>query len=354
MRQAVLAGRWLWNAPYGYIFKYINQKSFLIPSDKVGIVKKIFKDFVSGKKQFEICNELSESGINISKQQLNGILRNLLYVGKIKTKLTDEIIDGVHEHLIDDITFYKVQDILNPKSGHTYNIKYQDEFPLKRFLKCPYCNRNLAGSYSKGRHKKYPYYHCVTKGCSYKPIRADFAEDLFIGYLKSFEMQEEAVDKIFNDTKSILNSKQEYNKNIISNLKKDITLLEDRKTNIEDLAIDKIFDRDTYLKKIDEVNAQIIAKKLQLSDYEEGIINIDELIEYGKNFILNLSSLWLNLDIGRKRHLQEILFPEGVQLANNEFRTAKISPILRLIQEQNDLKNDGESIMAGERGFEPG
>ena len=69
-------------------------------------------------------------------------------------------------------------------------------------------------------------------------------------------------------------------------------------------------------------------------------------MDYGKNFVLNLSSLWFNLDIARKRSLQEVLFPEGIYLENNQFRTAKISPILRLIQEQNDLINDGQSIMA--------
>ena len=151
-------------------------------------------------------------------------------------------------------------------------------------------------------------------------------------------MKEDIINKIFDDTKAFLDSKQEDSKNIISNLKKDIPSLEDKKSSIEDLVISKTFDRDTYLKKINEVNSQIIAKKLQLSDYEAGIVNIDELVDYSKSFILNLSTLWLNLDTRRKRHLQGILFPEGVQIVNNEFRTAKISPILRLIQDKMTLK----------------
>ena len=116
-------------------------------------------------------------------------------------------------------------------------------------------------------------------------------------------MKEDIINKIFDDTKAFLDSKQEDSKNIISNLKKDIPSLEDKKSSIEDLVISKTFDRDTYLKKINEVNSQIIAKKLQLSDYEAGIVNIDELVDYGKSFILNLSTLWLNLDTRRKRHL---------------------------------------------------
>ncbi|GAG54359.1 unnamed protein product, partial [marine sediment metagenome] len=75
-------------------------------------------------------------------------------IGKIKTKFFDSLIDGLHEHLIDEVTFYKAQKLLNLKSLGTYNIKYKNEFPLKRFLKCPNCNNNLTGSYSKGLSSK--------------------------------------------------------------------------------------------------------------------------------------------------------------------------------------------------------
>ena len=348
MSQAVRQGRWLWNAPIGYEYKYVNGKSYLTPSEDASIVKKIFNDFISGKKQYEICADLANSGIKMSKQHLNGILKNYLYIGKLKTKCANSLIDGLHEPIIDEITFYKAQNILNPITSNTYGSTYGDEFPLKRFLKCPYCGRNLAGSYSKGRHKKYPYYHCVSKGCTFKPIRQDLADYLFIEYLKSFEMKKDVIDKIFSDTKAFLEDKQGENKNIISNIKRDITALEANKTRIEDLAIDGTFNKETYLKKINEVEEQIISKKIQLSDYESGILNIDELVDYGKRFVCSLSSFWSKLDTPRKRGLQEILFPEGLTLENGEFRTAKISPILRLIQEQKDLINDGESIMAGE------
>jgi len=56
-----------WNAPLGYKYKYVNQKSYLIPSDDADTVRKIFKDFINGKKQYEICEELKESGIKISR-----------------------------------------------------------------------------------------------------------------------------------------------------------------------------------------------------------------------------------------------------------------------------------------------
>jgi hypothetical protein len=44
----------------------------------------------------------------------------------------------------------------------------------------------------------------------------------------------------------------------------------------------------------------------------------------------------------KKRKLQDYLFPEGLYLENNEFRTIKISTISRVIED----KNYCQSIMA--------
>lgn len=349
MKQAVKEGRWIWQAPFGYTFKFSNNKSYLIPSKNSYIVKNIFKNFVNGKKQYEICQELLNSGIKFYKQKINNILKNPIYIGKIKSKFFNEPVNGIHERLIDETTFYKAQKILTIKGIGTYELKYENEFPLKRFLKCPECNKNLTGSYSKGRNKKYPYYHCTTKSCSFKPIRKEHAEDLFINYLRSFELKDKIINKIFDNLKSLIDKKQEDNKKTIANLKKEITLLEKKKERIEDLVIDGIFSKDTYLKKINDVQTEILTKKIQLSDYESCIINYDELIDYGREFLLNLSSLWLKLDNSNKRKLNSIFFPGGLYLENNEFRTAQISPILAIIQTQNDVKSN----LAPQLGLEP-
>ena len=83
------------------------------------------------------------------------------------------------------------------------------------------------------------------------------------------------------------------------------------------------------------------------------VLNVDELISFGKQFFLNLSKFWQELDITRKRSLQDMLFPEGIYIENNIFRTANISPILSLIGSKKDLKKELASNLAGERGFEP-
>lgn len=353
MKQALKEGRWIWPAPFGYIKEGTGRQSIIKTSSYAPVVKRIFKEFVSGKKQYEISGDLAKDKINITKQHLNSILRNYIYIGKIKTSFFDEIIKGKFEPIIDEITFYRAQEILNPSKKNTYNIKYKDLFCLKKFLKCPNCDRYLTASFSKGRHKRYPYYHCTTKGCTYKPIRTDYAEYLFLEYLKSYEMDKEFICKLFDSAKEFLAGKQQDNKNLVAYIKKEITQLQDRKSKIEDFVLDGTFTRETYLKKSGEMEKEIISKKIQLNDYENQLIDVEGLMEYGKRFFLNISKFWHDLEGGQKRCLQEMLFPEGAYLENNKFRTALKSTILCSIDDKKELVFKGASTLAGERGFEP-
>ena len=75
--------------------------------------------------------------------------------------------DELHKPIIDEKTFYIVQDILE---GIKKNLpdKFQtvrDKFPLRDYLACSQCNITLTASASKERAGgKFFYYHC-SNGC---------------------------------------------------------------------------------------------------------------------------------------------------------------------------------------------
>lgn len=95
MKQAVKEGRWVWQAPFGYEFIKRDDKSYLVPSKEKDVVVKIFTDFINGKKQFEIIEELKKIyNISLSKQKINHILKNPVYIGKIKTNFFKDLIDS--------------------------------------------------------------------------------------------------------------------------------------------------------------------------------------------------------------------------------------------------------------------
>jgi len=100
MRQAVKEGRWIWMPPYGYKYEKINNKSFLVFSRDKKIVENIFNDFLNGKKQYEILESLKNKGVVISATKLGYILSSPIYIGKIKTLLFEELIQGVHINLL--------------------------------------------------------------------------------------------------------------------------------------------------------------------------------------------------------------------------------------------------------------
>ena len=107
--------------------------------------------------------------------------------------------------------------------------------------------------------------------------------------------------------------------------------------------------KDIYNKKISEVETEIINKKIKLNDFEDSRLDVDDIIDRGKEFLLDLPNLWVNCSIDKKRKLQDYLFPKEIYLENNEFRTTQMSSVLRVIED----KNYSQSILAGEGGFEP-
>jgi|GEM_PF-6609819 len=69
-------------------------------------------------------------------------------------------------------TFHKIQMRLQEQYGTsryaTKKYDYDaDEYPLKRILRCPECDKGVTKRKSKSKTGAYhPYYGCKTKGCS--------------------------------------------------------------------------------------------------------------------------------------------------------------------------------------------
>jgi site-specific DNA recombinase len=351
MKQAILSGRWVWKAPFGY--KFIQKedgKSYIIPSENKAIVEKIFNDYIDGKGQAHISRELRALGANKSIKRVNEILMNPVYMGKIKTKFFEELITGIHEPIISELTYYKAQDILNKKIRVPYNSKYKEDFPLRRFLRCPVCNKKLTGSWSQGKTKKYPYYHCTNKGCSFKAIRKEKAEEIFIEYLKELQPSNDSINEFINQFKNKIKENDLANNKQKNNLSLEIKTLNERRLKIEELAIEGIFSKDRFQRKIKEVEDQISLKIVELENLEKTKIDIDKTIEYCKFFIKNIAEFWKNANIDIKKEFQSLIFPEGGYILEEKFRTPKIAGIFKAFMGSSDKK----CCLVGPPGLEPG
>ena len=159
MRRARKEGRYLTTGPYGYINRTEYGKKTIVPVEsKANVVKWAFEQVA--KQRFhidEIRREVNSKGLNCSKSNFYTLLKNPVYCGKIVVPAyRDEerqLVQGQHEAIISESLFYEVQDVLNGKKRiQLVKASTDDNLPLRGYLICPKCGKQLTGSASKGRH----------------------------------------------------------------------------------------------------------------------------------------------------------------------------------------------------------
>ena len=76
------------------------------------------------------------------------------------------------------------------QSKESRNLDHPD-FPLRRVVRCGRCDTPLTASWSRGRNRRYPYYHCRKKACGGTNVRKELLEDLFVSHLKALNVRPE-------------------------------------------------------------------------------------------------------------------------------------------------------------------
>lgn len=214
MRQGMKKGHFMAKPPKGY--KRDKETNLLVFDQPLAeVVQWAFQQYAKGIYSAEEVRRIAkERGLELQKQAFLNMLANVLYIGKIlvpKTKEEpEEIVEGLHEPLIDEHTFYTVQSVLQGKRKPYKESKdsVSEALPLRGHLICPKCERTLTGSINQNRPNgnRIPYYHCQTKkyACNHR-INAIGADKLFKEYLQTFQPTGEVVnlfkhvlDDIFN------------------------------------------------------------------------------------------------------------------------------------------------------------
>ena len=167
MRRAMKEGRHCTCAPKGFKNARNEQnRPIIIPGKDAHHIQYVFETMSTGLYPVEeMSRQARAKGFDCSKNQLWRILRNPFYYGKIILPAYKdeeaELVQGQHEPLISEELFNSVQDVLDGrKKNHPAKHSQKKEFPLRGFLQCRKCSRNLTGSASKGNGGKYFYYHC--------------------------------------------------------------------------------------------------------------------------------------------------------------------------------------------------
>lgn len=185
-------------APYGYDkVRVSNGKGYTLrPNEEAEILKSIFKMYLEGNGCSVIARKLDElhiptrGGGNWSKASIQDMLRNPVYIGRIrwsyrvpdKTGKRDRIINqdcisvpGLHPPLIDPETFQRVQSMLDAAARLPVKREYVLRNPLSGLGYCSKCG-SLLTRLGPNKHCPYDTIRCSNRYCCTVSAPLDLVE----------------------------------------------------------------------------------------------------------------------------------------------------------------------------------
>ncbi len=342
MRRAKKEGRVMGIAPYGYInrSKEDGKKYIAVKEPDASHMRWAFHELAKGiLATDQIRKALVKKGRYVSRSAFHVIIRNPVYCGKVFIeKYKDEeahFVNGQHEPLISETLFYKIQNILDGNiraERPNTKILSPDSLPLRGFLICPICGRNLTGSASTGsKGSHYYYYHCIPS-CGFRK-NAEKANRLFEKELEKFEFQpvikemlQELLEKNYKKFIGISFDKRKYIVEEIERLNLKLSKAREylfaEKIDADDYKVMKIECREKIEKLEEELTGQMAEQKGA---------NIKNRLGQALEALTHLSILYKNGDVETKRSIIGSIYPEKLEFDGSTYRTQRINVVVNAV-----------------------
>ena len=338
LAEALSKGRWT-RPLRGYSFqKNVEGKKQLFQNEDAPFVKKIFDLAEKGVySQDEIRRQMEREGFKISKQALSMLLRNTVYCGLLPDKYNKnggEYIKGIHEPLISEEQFFKVQAILDGRRPNIVPRKRNNpDYPLRGYVYCYDCNTKMTASRSKGHTKHFYYYHCKKPHCNAARVQKKVLENAFKEYLHNLtiplpiiDLFEKCVITKFNEKTHDITLQKRH-------IEREIENLESNKSDLIQLSLRKIFDEEDIKKEMDKIKMQIQEKELMLQELANGP-DVQACWDFAKNVLLQLDKAWEQGDLNFKQRLQGLIMPAGFTFKENLVKPIKNPYFLSIFQQK--------------------
>jgi site-specific DNA recombinase len=347
MRRARKEGRWMASAPVGYVNKAREDGTkYITPKEpEATILKWAFEKIAEGHFSTEqIWKCCREKGLKCGKNNFLVAIRNPVYYGKIRVpKYKDEeetIVDGLHEPLITENTFYKMQAALDGRSRYVVGKQLTGTrvvspklLPLRGFMICPKCGRMATGSPSKGRTQYYYYYHCSTQ-CGWR-YKAEVVNDAFLKQISEYMVRpgmEEIVRlSLLEKHYDAVANKTDGRKDVVSQINR----LSDRLTKAREHLMNDTIDAADYRVIKLECESQIKALESQLGNYQKSGNTGEAIINEGVKALCQIEFLYNTDDMERKRSFIGSMFPEKLWFDGHEHRTTRLNDGARIMYQIN-------------------
>ena len=346
LRARFLSGLLSRKPPLGYI----SQGGFAVKDTKIwDNVKKAWDLMATGTKSLkEMAIIMNEWGLRentgkkeykLRPQTVNRIFRSKFYMGILTSDKYTQEVRGQHVPMITEEQFYRVQAILDGRNPHGAEAKRSfenDDFPLRRIIKCGKCGQGLTGGWSRGKcGGRYAYYFC-SKKCNYKSIKVAVLEQAVIDALKAATLKKECLEllihflyKSYHDRNArLVKIKNEADEEIARLKTLRNTLVE---KNLSGIYSDEVFKEQNAMIEEKVTNAYLMKDNATFDKY-----NIDEITSFMKTLLADLGEAYKRSNIPQLKVLLGLVFPSGLSWDYNGTLNYQISPLYQYIRSFSD------------------
>lgn len=331
-RDAMVEGRYVWAAPYGYDNIKVGGRGNIAPNSNAPIVRRAFEEVA--KNQYpveEVRKSLFHSGLvnnqnkPISRAQFYRMLKNVVYAGWIVK--FGERHRGVYESIVSDDLFEQVQRVLNHRTrkNYTYNCKHPD-FPLRRFVTHPN-GMKLTGSWNQGKVQKYPYYRYM---CKMMNFPKESLESQFMAFMDKFKLDEDQYDKLTNKLKDALLKGVKYRLKDREKVQQEIKELKGKQTLLIEKNIQGIIPNEILREQLVITDKHLLELNAKLYIEPAYDVNLNNLLANAKALLTNPSEVWKKANNDNKLRFQVFEFPKGVTFDGEIFQTQEICRLFKV------------------------
>ncbi len=344
----LLKGKCSNKAPRGYVNKRTDNGEAYVDIDETQ-AKTIRQAFQEVAKGVEAPNCIRRRLCpNIPKDAFYRLLRNVFYIGQIRVPAykdePEQIVKGLHEAIIDEETFYKVQEILSgrrkkePKLSKTID---PDLF-LRKYLVCPICGHSITGATSRGVGGKYKYYNCCHDG-KHLRRRTEYVNDKFANWVGGLIPNQEVLDLYTEVLQDLRGEHKQDVQREVEALRKEIEKVETRLKNADIKYCEGNLKEDNYNRITENCEKEIQTLNDRIGLLQSDTKGLKEKIDYSVNIIANLGLFMKNAPVKVKCKILSSMFPKKIQFDGEKYRTTEYNQVLDLIfQETNKLRGYGE------------
>ncbi len=246
-------------APIGYVNTLTRVegrdiKGVAFDEEKVEHVRWAFETYASGQWSIStLRDELEERGLRsrttakyvgtpLNNSQVHRMLSNPYYAGKIRHR--ELIYDGAHEPLVDDETWYHVQEVLAGRriAG---NRSWRHTHYLKGSLFCGRCGGRMGYGHSRGKGGVYSYFFCLGRhtgrtDCDLPYVGVEKIEEEVERIWKTqVQFTTQMIHEVSELARASLDARQEQDQSLLASQRQRLLKLERKKQKLIDAYLDE-------------------------------------------------------------------------------------------------------------------